>query len=167
MTDPAPVILTLPWAPSCNHYIRHAQIPIARRCPACKASKTRVSAYISPEGKQWLLDADAAIRAAGNRPMEGLLEVWIELYPPNRRIIDCDNRTKPVLDALKRRPKDEKQTAWLFADDDSQVRRVHAGLNAPAPGGKCVVTVKALPVTQGELAFTTPEEAGYEDDPTS
>jgi len=156
--SPAPVILTLPWPPSCNHYIRHAQIPIARQCHVCKACKTRVSAYISTEGKQWLLDADAAIRAAGNRPMEGLLEVWLELYPPDRRSIDVDNRIKPVLDALKRRPKDEKQTAWLFADDDSQVKACHVNMHAPTPGGKCVVTVRALPVLQGELAFAGERE---------
>jgi len=114
-----------------------------------------VRALISKEGRQWLLDADAAIRAAGNRPMEGLLEVWLELYPPDWRSIDVDNRIKPVLDALKRRPKDEKQTAWLFADDDSQVKAYHVNLHAPTPGGKCVVTVKALPALQGELEFVS------------
>ena len=157
MTDTDPVNLALPWAPSVNHYIRHVQIPIGHKCPRCGNCKSGVRALISKAGRQWLLDADAAILAAGNRPMEGPLEVWIELYPPNRRSIDVDNRVKPVLDALKRRPRDEKQSAWLFADDDSQVKACHVKFNAPTPGGRCMVTVKRLPAVQGSLAFAEKE----------
>ncbi len=71
----------------------------------------------------------------------------IDLYPPDRRRIDVDNRNKPILDALKRRPKDRKQLpgAWVFADDDSQVKDLRTVLKQVQPGGKVVVTLTQLP----------------------
>ena len=73
----------------------------------------------------------------------GPLAVLIELYPPDRRRIDVDNRPKAILDSLKRREKDKKQIpgAWIFAEDDSQVKDLRTILRDIVPGGKVVVTI--------------------------
>ena len=75
-----------------------------------------------------------------------LLFAFIELYPPDHRSIDVDNRNKPILDSLKYRPKDKAQTldSWIFADDDSQVKCLLTVLLNVVPGGKVVITLKQI-----------------------
>jgi crossover junction endodeoxyribonuclease RusA len=67
------------------------------------------------------------------RPVEGPLEVLIELFPPDRRRRDADNTTKPLLDAL--------QHGGAYADD-SQIVHLDTWRRAPVPGGKTIVHIR-------------------------
>jgi len=152
------ITIELPWPPSANHYTRHVQIPISPACPHCKRHDTAVRALLSRDGRQYLKDVDRVLRGLGHGPVDGPLKVHITLRPPDRRIIDVDNRQKPILDALKRRPKDEDQTAWIFATDDSQVIDLHTVKAGVVPGGKCIVTITPIGEPQQTLGFFTEEE---------
>ena len=152
------ITIELPWPPSANQYTRHVQITISRACPYCKRCGTSVRALLSRDGRQYLKDVDRILRGLGHRPMHGPLAVHITLCPPDRRSIDTDNRQKPLLDALKRRPKDEDQTAWIFATDDSQVIDLHTVKAGVVPGGKCIVTITPIGEPQQTLGFFTEEE---------
>lgn len=141
--------VTLPWPPSANHYWRHVELPLGgKRCPVCKKGKTRVATLLSADGRQWLVDVGRLLYEAGAKPMYGALAVDVVLHPPTLAAIDIDNRLKPLLDALKRRPKDDKQPAWLFAVDDSQVKRLAVEKAVVIKGGRCIVTVTQLPEPQ-------------------
>ena len=152
------ITIELPWPPSANHYTRHVQIPISRACPYCKRCGTSVRALLSREGRQYLKDVDRVVRKAGYRPMSEQLKAHILLCPPDRRIIDVDNRQKPILDSLKRRPRDEDQTAWIFATDDSQVIDLHTVKAGVVPGGKCIVVITPIDELQKTLGFATDGE---------
>jgi crossover junction endodeoxyribonuclease RusA len=122
-------------------------------CKLCGKKKSRIATLISSEGREWLKTASNELFMEGVKPMSGPLAVEIVLHPPNRRRIDVDNRQKPLLDALKRRPKDDNQRAWLFADDDSQVEKLSTEKSSIIPGGKCIVKVTKLPVDQKAFGF--------------
>jgi crossover junction endodeoxyribonuclease RusA len=47
--------------------------------------------------------------------LPGRLGLWLELYPPDRRVRDIDNPLKALLDALR--------AAGMFADD-RQIKRL-------------------------------------------
>jgi len=149
------VTIELPFPPSTNHYYRHVELPLGKggACPACGKRRSRVATLISSEGREWLKAVSNELFLEGVRPISGPLSVEIILHPPNRRKIDVDNRQKPLLDALKRRPKDETQKAWLFADDDSQVEKLVTEKGPIVPGGGCIVTVRRLAVSQQEFGF--------------
>ena len=149
------ITIELPWPPSVNHYTRHVQIFMGPACPHCKRHATSVRALLSRDGRQWLKDVDRVLRGLGHRPMHGPLTVHITLHPPDRRSIDVDNRQKPILDSLKRRPKDEDQTTWIFATDDSQVIDLHTVKAGVIPGGKCIVTITPIAEPQQTLGFAT------------
>jgi crossover junction endodeoxyribonuclease RusA len=161
--QPEPFTIGLPWPPSVNHYWKHIVLP-GRKIP---------SVYISKEGKAFLSAVNRILVPRRLQPkLRGPLAMLIELYPPNWRGVyvegkgglhDVDNRAKPVLDALKRRPKDRKQIlgCWVFADDDSQVRDLRVVFRSIVPGGKAVVTLSRLP---GEVQ---PEMFGEEVAPES
>jgi Holliday junction resolvase RusA-like endonuclease len=146
------VTLQLPWPISTNAYLRHCEIPVGKGltpCPRCHKRPSRVVTLISQEGREYLKAVGRVLFAAGIPHMAGPLSVEIRLFPPDRREIDPDNRIKPLLDALKPRPKDADQLAWLFAKDDSQVEFVSARREHKiVPGGACTVTVTQLPVDQ-------------------
>jgi Holliday junction resolvase RusA-like endonuclease len=158
MSDPLrTVTIKLPWPISTNAYLRHCELPVGKRCPVCKKSPTRNATLISEEGREWLKAVSRALFALDIPHMGGPLSVEILLFPPNRRLIDGDNRVKPLFDALKPRPKDADQIAWLFAEDDSQVE-FHSvrRMRKIVPGGACEVTVTQLPVEQGVLFEEAP-----------
>ena len=72
---------------------------------------------------------------------EGMLEVGIDLFAPNKRKYDTDNRIKPVLDALT------KSGVWV---DDWVVARVMAERKCIVKGGMCRVFVSEYkPVVDG------------------
>ena len=149
------VTLELPWPPSVNHYLRHVELPLTKfRCPACQRfGKVRVATLISSDGRDWLRAVDRLLVEKKLPLISGLLAVHITLHPPNRREIDVDNRGKPILDSLKRRPRDEKQLRWLFRDDDSQVKDLHTVFGPIVEGGLAVVKItqiEGLPV-QAEM----------------
>jgi crossover junction endodeoxyribonuclease RusA len=131
-----PLVIELPWPPTTNTFLRHFILP----------GRTNVSTCISAKGREFYAAVGLLLLEKRLPKLAGPLAMVIELYPPDRRKIDVDNRNKPTLDALKRRPKDKKQLpgAWLFADDDSQVIDLRAILKHVVPGGKAVVTLTAV-----------------------
>jgi Holliday junction resolvase RusA-like endonuclease len=149
------VTIKLPWPPSDNHYYRHVELPIGKgipACPRCGKRKTRVCTLISEDGREYLKAVSRALFAEGIKPLRGPLAVEVDLHAPTRAIIDVANRQKGLMDALKPRPKDADQLAWLFADDDSQIDDVRFRRGSVSPGnGYCIVTVTQLPEAQAKL----------------
>ena len=152
------LVIELPWPPSTNTFLRHFILP----------KRKHVSTCISARGRDYYAEVGALLLEKWLPKLAGALAVVVELYPPDRRKIDVDNRNKPILDSLKRRPKDKKQLpgAWLFADDDSQVEDLRTILRPCVPGGKAIVTLRAITgrETQGGL-FEGDAEADDDDCP--
>jgi crossover junction endodeoxyribonuclease RusA len=67
----------------------------------------------------------------------GRVSVTIDLYPPNKRKFDIDNRVKSVLDALTH------AGVWV---DDEQVDNLHVcrGLIDPAKVGYCFIAITKI-----------------------
>ena len=133
---PRQFTVELPWAPSTNTFLRHFLLPGRKHPSTC----------ISEKGREFYAAVGALLLETRPAKFSGPLAATIELYPPDRRSIDVDNRNKSVLDSLKRRPKDLKQWpgAWLFAEDDSQVKEMHTFIRGIVPGGKVVCTITQL-----------------------
>ncbi len=152
-----PITIELPWPPSTNTFLRHVILPIGKgtpRCPQCKQYfKTRSCTLISEAGRDFLRVVDRMLYALDLPLMHGPLAIDVVLHPPNQRVIDLDNRLKAIQDSLKRRPKDEHQTRWLFADDDSQIGDVHLSRGPIVPGGKAVVKISTLAGVEVQPAF--------------
>jgi crossover junction endodeoxyribonuclease RusA len=116
----------LPFPPSLNAAVRHAR---------------NGNHYPSPEAKQFRKDAVLLLHAAKHKAAWTMLTepcaVLIELYPPDRRRRDADNRIKAVLDCL--------QLARIV-DDDRLCRdiRVASYDGLIRKGGECRVTVRLL-----------------------
>jgi crossover junction endodeoxyribonuclease RusA len=90
-----PVILSLPWPPSMNHYWRNFN----------------GRAIISREGREFRKRVMAWL-FGWKQPLTGRLSVRIDVNPPDNRRRDLDNLLKPMLDAL--------QHAGVY-EDDSQI----------------------------------------------
>jgi crossover junction endodeoxyribonuclease RusA len=113
------VELELPYPPSVNHYWRRV------------GARTLIS-----RGGRAFREAVCAILAAYSvRPLDGPLEVQIELYPPDRRCRDVDNAQKALLDALEH--------GGLF-HDDSQVVHLDTWKRNIVVGGKTLVRVRKV-----------------------
>ncbi|MFN6411429.1 MAG: RusA family crossover junction endodeoxyribonuclease, partial [Planctomycetota bacterium] len=74
----------LPYPPSVNHYWR----------------RVGARTLISRGGRLFRQQVVSILAARGVRPLDGDLEVVVELYPPDRRRRDIDNSLKSLLDAL-------------------------------------------------------------------
>jgi len=109
----------LPYPPSVNHYWRM----VGKRM------------VISREGRRYRDRVAAALAAAGVRPVDGRVELRIELYPPDRRSRDLDNAQKALWDAL--------QYGGAY-HDDSQVKKVTAEMFDPVPGGRAIVRIESV-----------------------
>jgi len=110
-------VYTLPYPPSVNTYWRHV------------GNRT----LISRDGRAFRRKVCAMLAADGASPVDGPLDVEIELYPPDRRRRDLDNCLKSSLDAL------EKGGAYY---DDSQIVRIVAEKRQPVDGGRMIVRVR-------------------------
>ena len=100
--------LTIPFPPSANHIWREGRGRTFR--------STEYKTFVQHVGAAWL---------ATNRDgwkTDKRYSVEIDLYPPDRRRIDVDNRIKPTLDALTH------ARVW---NDDSQVVRIAATKREP------------------------------------
>lgn len=93
--------MQLPWVPSVNTYYRRAGNHI----------------HLSKQGRAFKNNVANQLKELNlhGEGIEHRLRVRVELYPPNRRKFDIDNRIKPLLDAL--------QHGGLIADDE-QVDRL-------------------------------------------
>ncbi|MFO8013869.1 MAG: RusA family crossover junction endodeoxyribonuclease [Phycisphaerae bacterium] len=116
MSGGGPTTITLPYPPSVNHYWR----------------MWRGRMVVSREGRRYRKRVAATLAALGVRPLDGPVEVEIELYPPDRRRRDVDNAQKSLLDAL------EKGGAY---HDDSQIVRLLTEKRGPVKGGRTIVRI--------------------------
>ena len=108
--------LTLPWPPSLSRYYR----------------RFGVKTLISAAGRAYRTEAVALLRAARVPRQMGELDVSVDLYPPDRRRLDCDNRTKCLLDCFTH------AGVW---DDDSQISRLVITRHAVCPPGRVEVCI--------------------------
>lgn len=112
-----PVVLTLPWPPTVNHYWRRV------------GAKT----LISERGRQYREAVAQAVMLAGHPRVNGALRVRIEAWPPDRRRRDIDNLLKSVLDALEH--------AGVY-EDDGDIDDLRIVRRDMSPGGAVRVTVE-------------------------
>lgn len=110
---------TLPWPPSVNDYWGHT-----------RTGRT----FIYKSGVEFR-DRVIAIAAGSGEPMEGRLEVFVEVYPPNRRRRDLDNVLKAILDGLEH--------AGVYKND-GQIDRLHVDRCSVVEGGAVCVSVHRL-----------------------
>lgn len=94
--------LDLPYPPSVNHYWRQV------------GART----LISRGGRAFRQSVCSILAAHGVRPLDGPLEVAVDLFPPDRRRRDLDNALKSLLDALAHGGAyhDDSQTARLTVE---------------------------------------------------
>jgi Holliday junction resolvase RusA-like endonuclease len=109
--------LELPYPPSINHYWR----------------RVGPRTLISREGRRFRQNVLAILAALDVRPMEGRLDVQVEVFPPDNRRRDVDNVQKALLDAL--------QHGGAYADD-SQIVRLAIEKGEPVEGGKTIVRIR-------------------------
>ncbi len=111
--------LELPYPPSVNHYWR----------------RVGARTLISRGGRTFRQSVCSILAAHGVRPLHGVLEVTIELHPPDRRRRDVDNTQKALLDALMH---------GGAYDDDSQIVHLDTWKREPVAGGKAIVRIRSL-----------------------
>ena len=106
----------LPFPPSVNHYYRHV------------GPRT----LISREGRRFRERVTSVLAALGVRPLDGPLDVEVDVFPPDRRRRDIDNVQKALLDSL--------QHGGAY-EDDSQIVRLVIEKREVFPGGRVIVTI--------------------------
>jgi crossover junction endodeoxyribonuclease RusA len=110
------ITITLPWPPSINSMYQQGIIGGVHK-------KARASMFLSVVGKEYRLEAQAAIAEQGvpRNSLHGRLVVTAIAYPPDARTRDLDNLWKSALDVLKHNQ--------VIADDghidDLHVKRAH------------------------------------------
>jgi Holliday junction resolvase RusA-like endonuclease len=109
----------LPYPPSVNHYWR----------------RVGARTLISRGGRTFRKRVMAILATRGVKPLDGPLEVVIELFPPDRRRRDADNAQKALLDALEH--------GGAF-HDDSQIVHLDTWKRGRVEGGKTLVRIRKL-----------------------
>ena len=119
------LVLELPFPPSVNRIWRSVLV------------RGRCMTLLSRAGREYRKRvAEAVTVAHAGVLLTTRLSVTIEVYPPNKRRLDCHNRTKALLDALEH--------AGVY-EDDSQVKELHVYERALCrPEGKVIVTISEL-----------------------
>lgn len=107
----------LPYPPSVNHYYR----------------RVGPRTLISREGRRFREHVTSVLAGLGLKPMDGPLEVHIDVFPPDRRRRDLDNVQKALLDAMEH--------GGVY-HDDSQIKKFVAEMHGVVPGGKVVVAIQ-------------------------
>ena len=110
------ISLKLPFPPSVNHYYR----------------RVGPRTLISREGRRFRERVCSLLAATRVKPMDGRLDVYIDVCPPDRRRRDLDNVLKALLDAL------EHGGAYR---DDSQIDRLRIERHQRVADGYVRVTV--------------------------
>jgi crossover junction endodeoxyribonuclease RusA len=111
--------LELPYPPSVNHYWR----------------RVGARTLISRGGRAFRQAVCSILAARGVRPLEGPLELAVDVFPPDRRRRDLDNLQKALLDALAH------GGAYL---DDSQIARLTIERKQVVPEGKVRVRLEVF-----------------------
>ena len=115
----------LPWPPSVNTLYR--AIPRGKHCQN----------ILSAKGRAYFDQAKAYFDYQGTRPEEPIsshVELKLFLHPPNKRIIDIDNRQKAVIDALVK-------CGVLEDDSVNVVRQIHTYYCSRVTDGSVVVEI--------------------------
>ena len=113
--------ITLPWPPSLNKLWR-----IGRGKIYCSKEGVSFKEYV-----RFLCRAKKAPRFAETDRLK--LGLW--LYPPNKRVLDIDNRAKIVLDSL--------QDAGVIPND-SQIDKIWIERKEIFKGGQAIVKIVSL-----------------------
>lgn len=113
------VEITLPWPPSLNRLYRHAGKRV----------------LISAEGRKYRLQVAEELARLGNPRLEGLLEMTLLAFPPDKRRRDVDNLAKALIDCL--------MIAGLY-QDDSQLVKLTIEKREPTPGGRVLAIVREV-----------------------
>lgn len=112
-----PLRLELPYPPSVNHYYRRVGYRMV----------------ISREGRYYRQRVVAMLRRLNVRPLEGKLQMTLDIYPPDNRRRDGDNLLKCLWDSL--------QHGGAY-HDDVQIKDFYCHMKEPCrPQGKVVVTL--------------------------
>ena len=109
----------LPYPPSVNHYWR----------------RVGARTLISRGGRAFRQAVCAILAAAKVQPLSGPLELFITVFPPDRRRRDIDNVQKSLLDAM------QHGGAYF---DDSQIMRLSIERGSVTSGGKTVVQIREV-----------------------
>ncbi len=116
------ITVEIPWPPTVNAIWR--QVSIGRL-----AGRTLLSA----KARSFYAACSAAANPDLSRKAVVARSVRIDLYPPNRRKWDIDNRIKAVLDGL--------QKAGVI-EDDSTINELQVFRREVVRDGKAVVTIQ-------------------------
>lgn len=106
----------LPWPPSANHF----------------QGQRYGKRFLSAKTKLFRLKVSDEVAKSNLAPLAQALEVFIALYPPDKRKRDIDNYIKQTLDAL--------QHAGVY-EDDSQINKLTVIKHNPIKYGKCNVVI--------------------------
>ena len=107
----------LPFPPSVNHLWR----------------RVGTRTLLSRRGRAFRQEVCVLLRGRRLKPLDGPLEIFIDVYPPDRRRRDVDNVQKALLDALAH---------GGAYHDDSQIARLTIERQAVVPGGKVHVYIQ-------------------------
>jgi len=108
--------IELPWPPSVNHY------KVIRKGKMILAQKVR----------DYFTECRFCVNSMYGKNLDSLLEITIELYPPDLRRRDIDNCIKPILDGMT------YSKVWL---DDSQIKAMHVYMKEKIKGGKVILKI--------------------------
>ena len=114
----------LPFPPSMNHLWR----------------RVGARTLLSRGGRAFRQTVGAILAARGVRPLDGPLEIVIDVHPPDRRRRDLDNLQKALLDALAH---------GGAYHDDAQIARLSIERGAVVEGGRVRVWLRSLPTQAG------------------
>jgi crossover junction endodeoxyribonuclease RusA len=109
--------LELPYPPSVNHYWR----------------RVGARTLISRGGRAFRRTVCSILAARGIRPLDGPVELVVDVFPPDRRRRDLDNLQKALLDALAH---------GGAYHDDSQIARLTIQRRHVVPTGKVRVRLE-------------------------
>ena len=118
--DPLVISIWIPFPPSANSYFR--------------GGNGQRGYFIPKEVKAFRSEVAKIALAERIKPLVGRLSLEIQLFGPNRRKFDIDNRVKAVADAL--------QHAGCFADDEA-IDKLSVERGEIIKGGACKVLILA------------------------
>ena len=131
---PDVVELVLPWPPSLNNLYVHTY----------SKKFDRVMKFPTRDATEYIDNVRAIVLSEGkNRGLKGDLLLELQLFPPNKRVIDFDNHLKAILDALKNQNAGPGQgiRTGVYMDDSQIKKAIIEVCGAVPPDGKVRVKI--------------------------